>query len=52
MLINLQNDTSDDNSGYSYTEWIYPNDNRAGAISRTGNSTWPELIEPCEEIMT
>jgi hypothetical protein len=54
MLINLQNSTSDDSNdaiGYKYSEWVYPNDNRAGAISMTGNNSWPEMIEPCEEIM-
>jgi hypothetical protein len=52
MLINLQNNTSDDEgTGFNYTQWIYPNDNRAGAITATGNNSWPEIIEPCEEIM-
>lgn len=53
MLINLQSDTSDNiDEGKNYTEWIYPNDNRAGAISYTLNNTLPEIIEPCEEVMT
>jgi len=53
MLINLQNNTSDEEgTGFNYTQWIYPNDNRAGAVTATLNNTWPEIIEPCEEIMT
>ena len=52
MLVNLQNDTSKDLDGANYTKWIYPTDKRAGAITATKNNTWPEIIEPCEEIMT
>jgi hypothetical protein len=51
MLVNLQNDTSKDFDGANYTNWIYPTDKRAGAITATKNNTWPELIEPCEAIM-
>ena len=52
MLINLQSNTSDNaDEGLNYTDWTYPNDNRAGAISYTLNNTWPEIIEPCEDVM-
>lgn len=51
MLVNLQNDTSKDVDGANYTKWIYPTDKRAGAITATKNNKWPEIIEPCEEIM-
>lgn len=53
MLIDLQSNTSDNtDEGLNYTQWDYPNDNRAGAISYTLNNTWPEIIEPCEDVMT
>lgn len=52
MLIDLQSNTSDNtDEGLNYTEWAFPNDNRAGAISYTLNNTWPEIIEPCEDVM-
>ena len=52
MLINLQNNTNSNDPDYSsYENWIYPTDKRAGAITATKNNTWPELVEPCEEIM-
>jgi hypothetical protein len=35
----------------NFTKWIYPTDKRAGAITATKNNTWPEIIEPCEDIM-
>lgn len=51
MLVNLQNDTSKDSVGANYSKWIYPTDKRAGAITATKNNTWPEIIEPCADIM-
>ena len=50
MLVNLQNDT-ETLDGADYKTWIYPTDKRAGAITATKNNTWPEIIDPNEQIM-
>jgi len=46
ILINIQPNISDPLSGYNYTDWIYPTDNRSDSWSHTGRVDWPEIIEP------
>ena len=47
--MNMQPDINHPDLLHSYTKWTYPTDQLYGAMSSTGESSWPEIIEPCEE---
>ena len=49
MLMNIQAGITDPKNGYK--TWAYPTDRRRGSESTTGQNTWPEIIEPCQEEM-
>jgi hypothetical protein len=46
MLMNIEKDAT---GKRTYQNWVYPTDRRRGSESMTGNSAWPEIIEPCQE---
>lgn len=47
LMVNIQGDVLEPQSGFNYTNWQYPSTSNVGRSSATGNSSRTEIVEVC-----